>query len=354
MSNTEMMHFGQKLYTLRIQRQMTLKELAMAVGHTAHGYISELEAGKKRPTVELVIKLAHLFGVTTDQLLRDEVSIADIVDENRSDAMNQMTLAFIDRPPTTNEIQRLRLILSTFQDGTGQLASGEKGTLPGWRDFERAVALTCNGIAQENKAVFDVLVTDPVQVDRYYGISCKMRRTLNDVDRTGHVTLELSNSASKFWKALSMAGFNQNNYRQNAEQVGQSLIDLVSSWHQAASQMPTGYIDLTKSFYLVLSWNSKGDYQLHQFPLHLPTTGLNWYFPAGEARLRADNVDGRVFEWYGESGGQLKYYPSVSSALWKSDRFQLEPLPSSETPYGLLAKAAAYFPKLWSETSHSK
>lgn len=64
--------FGQKLHALRTQRGMTLKELAIALGHAAHGYISELETGKKTPTVEFVVKAAHLFNVTTDQLLMDE------------------------------------------------------------------------------------------------------------------------------------------------------------------------------------------------------------------------------------------------------------------------------------------
>ena len=38
--------FGEKLRTLRVRHNMTLKELANELGLTAHGYISELEAGK--------------------------------------------------------------------------------------------------------------------------------------------------------------------------------------------------------------------------------------------------------------------------------------------------------------------
>jgi transcriptional regulator with XRE-family HTH domain len=55
---------------------MTLKGLALALGHTAHGYISELEAGKKIPTVEFVLNVARLFNVTTDELLKDELNPA--------------------------------------------------------------------------------------------------------------------------------------------------------------------------------------------------------------------------------------------------------------------------------------
>lgn len=52
---------------------LTLKELARALGYSAHGHISELEAGKKTPTVEFVVKVADLFEVSTDELIRDEL-----------------------------------------------------------------------------------------------------------------------------------------------------------------------------------------------------------------------------------------------------------------------------------------
>jgi len=69
--------FGEKLHMLRVQNGMTLKELAIALGHTAHGHISELEAGKKIPTVEFVLNVARLFNVTTDELLKDELNLAN-------------------------------------------------------------------------------------------------------------------------------------------------------------------------------------------------------------------------------------------------------------------------------------
>jgi len=37
-----MQRFGEKLRTLRTNRGMTLKQLALALGLRAHGYISEL------------------------------------------------------------------------------------------------------------------------------------------------------------------------------------------------------------------------------------------------------------------------------------------------------------------------
>jgi transcriptional regulator with XRE-family HTH domain len=56
---------------------MTLKELAQALGLSAHGYISEIESGKKIPSAEFVLNVARLFNVSTDQLLKDELNLTD-------------------------------------------------------------------------------------------------------------------------------------------------------------------------------------------------------------------------------------------------------------------------------------
>jgi XRE family transcriptional regulator of biofilm formation len=70
-----MQRFGEKLRILRTQHGMTLQELAYKLGLTAHGYISELESGKKKPTAEFILNVARLFNVTTDQLLKDELEL---------------------------------------------------------------------------------------------------------------------------------------------------------------------------------------------------------------------------------------------------------------------------------------
>jgi len=75
LSKMEPARFGEKLKSLRIKRAMTLKEVATALGHRAHGYISELETGKKQPTVEFVLRASKLFGVTTDELLLDDLEL---------------------------------------------------------------------------------------------------------------------------------------------------------------------------------------------------------------------------------------------------------------------------------------
>jgi len=68
--------------------------------------------------------------------------------------------------------------------------------------------------------------------------------------------------------------------------------------------------------------------------------------------LRGKDDLGKLFEWYGESGGQLKYYPLVSNARWASDIFRLEPLLGENVEqYGILAKARTYFPEQWKSVS---
>jgi len=67
--------FGEKLRALRIRSGLTLKELALSLGLTAHGYLSEIECGKKKPTVEFALKVADFFNVTTDELLKDDIEI---------------------------------------------------------------------------------------------------------------------------------------------------------------------------------------------------------------------------------------------------------------------------------------
>lgn len=267
-----------------------------------------------------------------------------------------MIIPLVDRDPTEQEIEKFRLILSAYQDGSGQLSNKQGSTLPGWRDFERTVALAFYGQAQENKYIFDVLI--PVgNGDIYYGISCKMRRTLNDTKRTGRVTLELSNSSGTFWEQLRKNGIHQQNYKDRPFDVAKALLEQEYQWHHAVGQQQGGNIDLSKSFYFALSWNLQGEYQLFKFALLLPSVdSLDWDFPEIEVngekkvsrRLRGKDRYGTLFEWYGESGGQLKYYPQATNALWQSQKFQLEPLPENwNEKHGILVKVKDYFPECW-------
>src|SRR5947209_8594715 len=117
------------------------------------------------------------------------------------------------------------------------------GTLPGWRDFERTTAEAFGGIPQESKAIFDVLIPNPENIAVYTGISCKMRRELNRIKRDGRVSLEISNSAGKFWDHLATFEITQANYKQRPVEVGTALLDLIHQWHEAVSIPNGGNVD---------------------------------------------------------------------------------------------------------------
>jgi transcriptional regulator with XRE-family HTH domain len=78
-----MARFGEKLRTLRLQRGMTVRDLAAALGYRGHSHISDIEQGKREPRMGFVVKVADLFQVTTDQLLRDELEVEDERDRNK-------------------------------------------------------------------------------------------------------------------------------------------------------------------------------------------------------------------------------------------------------------------------------
>ena len=70
-----MQRFGEKLRTLRQRQQLSMRELAEKLGLATHGYIGDLESGRRQPSLELTLKIANLFGVSLDQLARDELDV---------------------------------------------------------------------------------------------------------------------------------------------------------------------------------------------------------------------------------------------------------------------------------------
>jgi XRE family transcriptional regulator of biofilm formation len=75
-----MSRFGEKLRLLRTKQGMTLKELAAALGYTSHSYLSEVETGRLQPSVEFALRVSRWFGVSLDQLLKDELEIDEGTD----------------------------------------------------------------------------------------------------------------------------------------------------------------------------------------------------------------------------------------------------------------------------------
>lgn len=67
--------FGAKLRALRHQHRLTQAALADQLGLAQQGYVSNLELSRKVPSLDLVVQIADLFGVTTDYLLRDTIPV---------------------------------------------------------------------------------------------------------------------------------------------------------------------------------------------------------------------------------------------------------------------------------------
>jgi transcriptional regulator with XRE-family HTH domain len=59
---------GPRLRALRKQRGLTLADLSMATG-TSESTLSRLESGGRRPTLELLLPLARVYGVPLDDLV---------------------------------------------------------------------------------------------------------------------------------------------------------------------------------------------------------------------------------------------------------------------------------------------
>jgi len=59
----------------RQQQGMTVRQLAANLEIKSHSHIADMESGRSKPSVELLLKIAELFNVTTDQLLRDDQEV---------------------------------------------------------------------------------------------------------------------------------------------------------------------------------------------------------------------------------------------------------------------------------------
>jgi transcriptional regulator with XRE-family HTH domain len=66
---------GTKLRELRSQRGLSQTELTQRLVLSHPGHINNVEAGRRAPSMDLIIQIADLFEVTTDYLLLDTIPV---------------------------------------------------------------------------------------------------------------------------------------------------------------------------------------------------------------------------------------------------------------------------------------
>lgn len=70
----EMKRFGEKLRILRQRQELSQEQLGdMLEVHQTH--VGRLERGEKIPNAAIILKITDIFGVSADQLMRDEVEL---------------------------------------------------------------------------------------------------------------------------------------------------------------------------------------------------------------------------------------------------------------------------------------
>lgn len=78
------MNMGEKLYSLRIEKKLTQKQLAARIG-LAISAVFSYESGSRYPSFETLIKLARIFHVSTDYLLglteKRSIDVTGLTDE---------------------------------------------------------------------------------------------------------------------------------------------------------------------------------------------------------------------------------------------------------------------------------
>lgn len=243
-----------------------------------------------------------------------------------------------DAPMTDKQVERLRILLSTYLDGSGQTKSGGL-SYPGYRDFERCTAIALGGETTEDKGIYDVIV-DVDDYDKPFGIDCKMAQERPRKRECSF--MELSNSSAKFHAALKENGVS--NWRADPERTGRISVGTVLSWHGMVSDE----VDIDRSKYLVLerdkSWST---FRICCFD----TSFLNrldevtWFESGRSIRgtVRIKGAEHLLWEHYLESGGQLKVHPPYSWADWITGDFQLEQPPRVSRE----ERAEEYFSDLW-------
>lgn len=116
---------GNKIRSLRIEKGWTQEQLAEKVG-VSDKYISKIETGNRKPSIEFYIDVSNILGVSLDYLFYDAINVKKNIyaDDPEADyfLIKELTPGFLDG------------ISSTYKDPEGYLVC-EKNP-KGFEQFE--------------------------------------------------------------------------------------------------------------------------------------------------------------------------------------------------------------------------
>lgn len=219
---------GEKLKLYREKNNMTQKEVAEIL-NVEPGTISKYELGLTEPNIESIKKLAEIFNVTTDELLKDEekfdfskINILDILREQKEMKLNgnlyyetQISFAY-----NTNHIE------------------GSKLT----EDQTRYIYETNTILFEENTVVHvdDILETTNHFKLVDYMLDIAKNELSEDMIKTFHKILKEGTSDSK------KEWFNVGEYKQKANEVGKIKTTLPKNVQRDMNKLIEWYNSLEK------------------------------------------------------------------------------------------------------------
>lgn len=277
-----------------------------------------------------------------------------------------MERAFFTRAPTEAELLTLSRYLATFRDGSGAEREKDGSTRAGSRQIERCFAELLHGTTTEDKSFYDfVIESNESGGIAIRGASVKSKtKEINaqslEAGKAMRAHLEISNSNSKDWALCAKHGLFHKDFGddEHAETFGRLMLERqIADREQAEAYVVSQgkgvkrtFITKESVFISVLYTKPKArtgerQWMVSVFPIKLPQPA-RWAFRAPKSASRGsralvgyDEDGGNLYEWYGLSGSQFKYFPKLTSRLWGSPLFTL-PKPVVES---LPARAAKMF-----------
>lgn len=107
------MIFADKLIKLRKKSGMSQEEFAEKM-NVSRQSVSKWESAQSVPDLEHILKIADMFGVTTDYLLKDELEDEEYSGDDRSDKVRKLTLEQANEFLSLRKKAAPRIALATF------------------------------------------------------------------------------------------------------------------------------------------------------------------------------------------------------------------------------------------------